>query len=173
MKQRINIVHFLSQWGRVSRYAVALCWLSGLLLGFIAANSANSVLISAISTSVGSPVPFARLVLICILPFVVSYLAFSLNEHWLLLATCLFEAFCFGYCAAGIGLAYGAAGWLIRFLLLFSDCMTIPVLLYYWMTAQSSGRQFRITSVIVTVYAIAVAGIDYFYIIPLLRAAVS
>ncbi len=173
MRYKLHIPKFLSQWGRVSRYAVALCWLTGLLLGFCAAKSAGTTLIWAVKGAAYGSVSLLRLLLICVLPFLICCAAIYLNENWLLLFGCLYEAFSFGFCAVGIGLTFGSAGWLIRFLLLFSDCMSLPAMLFICLFFAGKHTHIKALSIVSIVYATAVAVFDYLCIVPLLQAAIT
>lgn len=173
MKRRLNIMHLLSQWGRVSRYALALCWLFGLLLGFFAAKCAGYGVSAAVYASAFGSVSLLRACVFAVLPFLVSYMAVWLCERWLLHALCFAKAFAFGYCATGIGIAFGAAGWLARLLILFSDCMILPALLLYILFFIEKNKRFHLISILFILYAVIVVIADNYFISALLRGAIS
>ena len=65
------------------------------------------------------------------IPFIVFYICIRCSVFFCVLPLAFFKAFAFMYCFAGITVAYGDAGWLVRFLLLFSDCFSMPLFLWY------------------------------------------
>jgi len=69
--------------------------------------------------------------LVSALPFVVFYIFFRRSAFLPILPFAFFKAFTFMYCFAGVSVAYADAGWLVRCLLLFSDCFTVPLLIWY------------------------------------------
>lgn len=170
MKIRRNSMHFLSQWGRFSKCAMAPCWLIGLLLGFCAAECAAFSLVQIVPYYAFGRVSLVQLLAACVLPFVVTYISAYLNAYWLACILSLWKAFSFGYCAVGIGLAYGSAGWLMRSLLLFSDGMILPALLFYWLYFARKGKAVGKMAVILAIYAAGIAVFDYCFITPLLHA---
>jgi len=145
-----------------------------LLLGFCAAKSAGSELLLALSDSMYGTVSPIRLLLTCIIPFAVLLVAVFLSEYWLIPLICLYKAFTFGFCGYGIGLMFGQASWLVRVLFMFSDCMTIPVLLFFCLTVRNfSQKSFYRLLIGIAIFAIAIAVLEYVYIAPLFRAALS
>ena len=70
-------------------------------------------------------------VAISALPFFVFYICLRYSAVFMISSIAFLRAFMFMYCYGGISLAYGDAGWLIRYLLLFSDYFTVPLLIWY------------------------------------------
>ena len=64
-------------------------------------------------------------------PFVVFYIVFRFSAFFLVAPLAFIRAFVFMYCFAGVSIAYADAGWLVRCLLLFSDCFSVPLLIWY------------------------------------------
>lgn len=69
--------------------------------------------------------------MISAIPFIVLYIAFRCSAFILIFPLAFFRAFTFMYCFAGVSYAYADAGWLVRSLLLFSNCFSVPLLLWY------------------------------------------
>ena len=65
------------------------------------------------------------------LPFVILYILCRCSAFWLIFHVAFFKAFIFMYCYGSVTLAFADAGWLVRYLLLFSDCLSVPILLWY------------------------------------------
>lgn len=66
-----------------------------------------------------------------LLPFLIS----GLLRHYcpgLLFSVCFCKAFLFSAVHLSLMLSYGGAGWLIRWLFLFGDCITFPIIILYW-----------------------------------------
>lgn len=162
--QSVNILfrYILSQWGRINRYAVALCWFIGLLLGFYVAIVQGKTFCIPAQSWLVAPVSFVHFASGRLIPVIITYLAYRMSETWLLFPVGIYNGICFGYCCTMIGLSFGAAGWLFRFMLLFSRVMITPALIYSWISGNSKTFLFRF----MPVYAILILLVDFFCIIP-------
>lgn len=173
MSKRITLLQLLPQRHRAGALLLAVCWLFGVLLGFCAALSAGYALLGLVRDATVESAPLFRVIAVAVIPFLLTALASLLRQHWLIYVLCFFKAFAFGFCAVSISAAYGSAGWLVRFLLLFSDYLTIPVM-YYFCVRQIKDSAFHadINFVSILIYTFAVGAIDYCFIIPFLRSVV-
>lgn len=127
-------------WHRSCKWLLACCWCVGLLAGACSAASiSNSFFL--LMRAAQSGVSIFGLLMTALLPFLFTALAVFLSEPRLFLPIAFCKAFSFAYCGVGIGLAYGLAGWLVRFLLLFSDGCLIPVLYWFWLKHISDLRR--------------------------------
>lgn len=152
---------------------LAPCWCIGLILGLFAAGSASDVLVPMIRSALSCSVSFTGLLISAVLPFLLSAVAVSLSEPWLLLPISALKAFGFGYCACGVCLAFGSAGWLVRVLFLFTDVCVTPVLFFYWLR-HTDGTSFQIGELAACVAAAAaVAAADYYLISPFLAMVIE
>jgi hypothetical protein len=122
-----------SLWRKFSPWFLAFSWILGMLLGFFSAHAASSFLTSLMRQSVSYSASILGLLAASIVPFLISALAVSLYEPWLLLIISTLKAFGFSFCACGVSLAFGQSSWLVRFLFLFSDYFTIPLMYLYWL----------------------------------------
>ena len=68
------------------------------------------------------------LVLSVMLPFLFSAIAVFISKPILLIPVSLIQCAGFSMCCMAADIAFGAAGWLVRLLLLFSDFVLLPVL---------------------------------------------
>lgn len=78
------------------------------------------------------PVSIVWLSLILLVPFLISRVAGSVSGA-LLFPVCFCKAFAFSFVHYGLMVSFGDCGWLLRWLFLFSDCMMLPVLYFYWL----------------------------------------
>jgi hypothetical protein len=158
--------------GRHSGIILASCWCLGLLLGIMAAASAGEDLASKMRSAASqtvSIVPFLAYV-----PFLLSAIVIHFRQPWLILLCCMMKAFLFGYCAFAVTLGFGQSGWLVRFLFLFSDVASIPIMYLYWLRCLKENCAKRYWFSCCCLAAIFVVGlIDYCWIAPFLAGLIS
>jgi len=160
-------------WRKFSPYLLALSWFLGMLLGIPAAVATSEFLVPMMRQSMQCSVSIPGLLAATVVPFLLSALAVSLSEPWLLLIISTFKAFSFSFCACGVSLAFGQSSWLVRFLFLFSDHLLIPLMYLYWMRHiqdQAVHRAWELYGCIGA--ALLIGGIDYFLVAPFLALLV-
>lgn len=156
-------------WRKSSGILLALFWCCGLLVGIGLASGASEHLVSAMRRAAGIPVTILGLLLMTVFPFLISTFAIFRSDPRLLLVIAFLKAVCFGCCSFGISLAFGSAAWLVRFLLLFSDGCTIPVLYWYWLQHISGVRSVsRWELCVLSGFYLLIGSIDYCLISPFL-----
>ena len=106
-------------------------------------------------------------VMISALPFIVFYICFRYRADHLIFPLAFIRMFLFMYCFGAITIAYADAGWLVRLLILFSDCITVPLLIWYTITKlihthRKRDRHFKTCLVVI----IVVRCIDCYVISP-------
>ena len=107
------------------------CWIAGLLLGMYAAvTSGNSFLLMMRGDVSTVSIPG---LLITFLPFLLTAIAVLMPHPGYLIPVILWKAFSFGYSACGLTIAYHSAAWLVRFLLMFNQLATVPLLMWLWL----------------------------------------
>ena len=93
----------------------------------------------------------------------------ALSMPVMLFVLCFLKAFLFSFVSMGV-LAYaGSGGWLLRYLFLFSDCVTLPVLFGYWFGFVSAPIKSRLvlTTCVVLLALAVVTILDYHVIAPI------
>lgn len=120
-------------WRRSCRSFLALVWLAGLCCGTAAYLSSDGQLISLMRSVLYAPVSIVGMLCVTVLPFLLSALAVFLSRPAWLLPICFGKAFLCSFVSMGVFQAFGAAGWLLRWFLLFGDCVNIPVLYWFWL----------------------------------------
>ncbi|MGM9651200.1 MAG: hypothetical protein ACI3VX_04595 [Faecousia sp.] len=127
-------------WHKGCRFFLAGFWVSGFLCGILVYLSAGRTLVSLMRSTPMASVSIVGMLCVTTLPFLFSATAVFLSKPVLLLPICFGKAFLFAFVSMGIFQAFGSAGWLFRWLLLFSDCASVPVLYWFWLRHISGDR---------------------------------
>ena len=117
--------------------AFVLC--CGFLIGVFCAAGSVGCLDTLISVAARQQPSLAGLFMVVLLPLFASLIVAYAHQLWALIPISFLEAFSGGYLGAQVLRIYGASGWLVRLLLLFSDCIALPVLCWFWMRVADSG----------------------------------
>lgn len=157
-----------------SLVVLAFSWFLGLLLGVIFSIAAGDSIVSLMRTAVSSHVSISGLLTAILLPFLLSAFAVFICEPWLLFVIAFLKAFAFSYLGLGVMVAYGSAGWLVWLLLMFSDCCSLPLLLWYWIRF-ISGRKSTVIPVTVVLFflAVLIGSFDFCVVSPFLATLIS
>ena len=144
---------------------LVLCWVLGLLAGAACSLSAGEPLISLMYSAVERRVSFISLLGILILPFLCSAFAVYIHTPGILFLICFLKAFSFGFVFAAVCAAFSNSFWLVRWLLLFSESLLIPVLFWFWLHFLSGQRRRLLFPSVVSAAAILlITAIDHTYI---------
>ena len=116
-----------------------------------------------------SSVSIVSLIIAVLFPFLFSAFAVYLGKPGLLYLVCFLKSWAFTLAAYGTVVAFGYAGWLVQFLLQFSDILLLWLLYWFCLrhiskTEASAKRDFGICTAAIA----AVCGIDYCVISPFL-----
>ena len=172
MQKRISlcrIFHLLKQ----PVYRLCLVWLSGLLLGTFFAVGLDDSFSSLMRPSLSDGVSiFRQLATVC-LPFLFAAYAVSINKPGLLLALCFVKAFCFSFCGMLIYSAFGSAGWLVRYLLQFTDILSAPILFWYCLGHVDRPYRAKRDLLICASLSALIVCIDYFAVSPFLAELID
>ena len=149
--------------------ALVCSWLSGLCFGFLAAKNVAidfCTLCAALQKEAAVSI-FA----VMLFPFVVSILLVYMRQSWLLTVIAFFKSFSFVYVSRILMRDFGSSGWLIQFLIMFSDCASLPLLWWLWCRLLDSKREALLSlSIPPVLAAIAIGIMDDRYISPVLSA---
>ncbi len=129
---------FLAHPRKAGRFLLAIVLLSGYICGILVSMKAGNIS-SLMYAAVNARVSIVSLLLAFLLPFLLSAIAVYLGQPWLFLPIGFCKAFCFACVSYGIGYAYAGAGWLMRWLFMFSDTLTMPLLCYFWLSHMSGS----------------------------------
>ena len=152
-----------------SELILALSWILGLISGCTLCLSADTTAFSLMRMAPGCPVSIVRLLAVTFLPFLFSGFAAFITQAWLLIPIAFLKSFTFAAASTAVMLSFGAAGWLICILLMFSSICTMPILILYWI--RYSRKVFLLDlwhKIALILLIIAVCGIDFYVISPFL-----
>lgn len=144
-------------------------WISGLLCGVFCYSVSSPEIIALMHRTPSCSVSIVGLLNAALIPFLLSafFLAYSLP--WIVTVICFWKAFLFSFVSAGFLTCFGSGGWLLRYILLFSDCTALPLLYWYWFRGVSTpSRLCRFTaSAILFCVFVFVAVLDYHIFAPI------
>ena len=148
---------------------LAFAWSAGLLLGSFFSVLSAPFSVSLMRMTLSGPVSIFGLLTILYLPLLFTAFAVYISQIWLIIPICFFKSLFFSFVAAGFLLLLPSGGWLLCFLLLFSDCLSIPILFFDWYRTCSQSRMEVFRSLAVSGIFLFVIGIaDYYVISPFL-----
>lgn len=149
-------------------------WSIGLICGIAYAFQADSSFSSLMHSAALSPVSIVSLLIVLFLPFLISAIAVFLSRPVLLMPLAFTKAFSFGACAFAADLAFSSAGWLLRSMLMFSDLLTVPVLIWFWLRCLK-GDRFRSCRdlAICAGFIVLIGNFDFYIVSPFLAMLYS
>ena len=153
---------------------LALSWSLGLLTGILFSLSAGNPLVSLMRTAAFGRVSILGLLTAILLPFLLSALAVCLQLPWLFFPISFGKAFLAAFLGCALVSAYGTAGILVRFLLMFSECFSLPFLFWYWIRYISlRNRPSALAAPIVFLFLVLIGIFDFYFVSPFLAAVIS
>ena len=112
-----------------------------------------------------SSVSIVLLPAVSVLPFLLSWIMWCFHPVFFY-TVCFFRTFLFGFVHMGLMAAFDGCGWLVRWLVLFSDCLCLPLLCFFWLCLlRFVRRRFRM-GVCFPVVAAFLALADRIFILP-------
>ena len=148
---------------------LAFAWLGGLFLGAVISVSADNLLASTMRAALSGSMSITGPIAVVLLPFLLSAYAVYFSQPTMLISVIFLKAFLFAYTGAGLLILYPVSGWLLQWLLMFSDMMSMPVLWFLWISGRFKNRislPYRI--VICTACSVLIGCVDLFMIAPFL-----
>lgn len=143
-------------------WMLLLCWGCGCLTGILTGMHAGDVYFSLMRGAASCSVSIVGLACSVYLPFLLSALAVYLNRPGLLYIVSFLKAWSFTLTAFGIQAVFGCAGWLVRFLLQFSDILLLCPLCWFCLRhIRSTTAIWKRDFVICSAAVAAVCSIDY------------
>ena len=166
---RINPQVLVSPARKGMSLILAICWIIGIVFGVFCYSSSPTEVTSLMHRTLSCSVSIVGLLNAALIPFLLSALFMALSMPVMLFVLCFLKAFLFSFVSMGV-LAYaGSGGWLLRYLFLFSDCVTLPVLFGYWFGFVSAPIKSRLvlTTCVVLLALAVVTILDYHVIAPI------
>ena len=164
---RFTFVHRSSGGRKYDTSILAFSWTLGLVFGIcsVAAGSFGPAFQQAADVSPS----FFSIISVLLLPLVISLLALYAGQRWVIFPLAFLKALSFAYVGWSVIATFGSAGWLIRLLMMFSDCATVPLLWWFWRKALTSEFDALVPpsiAVALTIFGIGI--VDYGVISPFL-----
>ena len=154
------------------KYAVlilACSWSVGLILGIQVAKGVPGDFLSWNCTVQNVSLPGALIV--ALFPIVVSVLLMYMGQFWLIPVVAFLKSFSFAYVSWILMREFGSACWLIQFLVMFSDCISLPLLWWFWCHMMKSAQNAPISlSVPMGLMLIAIVVLNHRFILPILSS---
>jgi hypothetical protein len=153
---------------------LALSWILGLGFGGFVFRYAGSHLVSRMPLAYFCQPPIPGLLISTLLPFLFSASAVYFSTPKLLPGICFCKAFMLGYVCCGVFAVSAGAGWLVRYLFLFTDLWGAALLYHYCSRHISGVRAFSPGAIgIYGCFLLAAALVDHRFILPLLQRCLS
>lgn len=124
---------------RFSCFLLSFCWLLGLTLGSVF--MIHSISLSWMRRIFFDPVSIVGCVFSCAFPFLITAFVVMISAPWILFFCSLVKGFVFASVSLYLIYLYSDAGWLVRFLLMFSEVFSIPALYMCWRRSLISKRR--------------------------------
>ena len=142
--------------------------ISGLSLGIILASTLEESFLLLMRTAVSTRVSIVGLFAVSYLPFLFSAFAVYIRKPKLILIILFIKAFMFVFCGLLSAAAFPSAGWLVRILLQFSDCLLLPVLCWFAVRQTTGYGNFKKDFSYCTALFVIAGSLDYCVVSPFL-----
>ena len=131
---------FCSRRGMPASVCLLAVWTVGVGAGYLFFRDSGQVYVSVMCGASRSAVSIVLLAAGLLLPFLITAYAAYINKLCILYFICFAKAF--GYCMAVLAVygTYGGAGWLMHGLLLFTQNVSVCLLICVWLR-MLSGRE--------------------------------
>ncbi len=159
---------------RFSMIAFWIIWVCGLLSGLYVVSMSDDSAYCVFRLFLYSQSTLFGLLLTQMLPLAFTCFIFWLSKPCLTSLFVYIKAFLFAYCAFGIVLAYGTAGWMIRWIILFSSsCSTLPLLWFWCRNFTKKGESYCQDLLVCAFSLILICVFDYLAVLPLAKSLVN
>lgn len=153
-------------------YIVLFLWVIGVSVGRQFCRGDPDAISVLMRTALECRVSIVGLFCMLFLPQIFNAFAIYRRMPVIVFAMVLWKAICFGFVFAAIGITYTNASWLVRFLLLCSDCVGIACCIWLFLRHGTQMRRpsFSVDFIGCICLCFAAGVIDYFLISPFAAA---
>ena len=158
----------------LSRIIFCFSWISGLICGCIIAVQVSDTYLLMMRRAVTSPVSIFGLLTVSFLPFLFITLSVYISRPKLIHCICFLKACSFMITGFSVITVFGSAGWLVQFLLQFTDLGALALLC--WFACQHLDGSKNSLGAHITLCGTCVAGlvwIEYCYVSPFLAMLIE
>lgn len=166
---QINFRHFRRDTLRSfsGPFCVCIFWLISLLAGTYIATFAPTTSQSLMLTLVHSRMSIVSLTFVAILPFVLSAIILRFFSWPFLIPIVSIKAYCLGFVGSLVFISYPGAGWLMRWLLIFTDSVLVIMQLYLWIQCSVKHPKQRIDLICTyIIWALVFVCLDHYCVYP-------
>ena len=157
-------------WRKYAIIFLSFSWVFGLASGLLYSFCLYPRYDPLVMSALFADVTIVDIMLISVIPIVLSVLCVHCSFPVLLIPLAFFKAFSFSISSFRLLWAFGNAGWLLRFLLMFSDCALVVVLLWLWIRHINGSKLHLVKDAVTCTQVMFVVGvIDCLFIVPVLQ----
>ena len=162
-------LRFANYWRKYAAFTLAFCWIFGLIFGVLIARNVSIEALPLVD-SLQNHVP-GSLLTVMLFPVAVSVLVMYMDQSWLIPLIAFLKSFSFAYVSWILMQSFGTARWLMQFLMMFSDCLSLPLLWWFWHRLLKSARSslFQL-SILMVLATLAIGMLDIRFISPILSS---
>ena len=154
---------------KYSNVLLAFSFAVGFVFGVCVANRVDIDLLTFIQMASSHKASLPALLFVTTTPLLASCMAVYTDRQWILYIVSLLDAFSWSFCSYLVLIAYGAAGWLIHILILFSSNFLNILLCWFSLHYISGAKKCLIRNGIFAVLlSIIICCIDYCFVSPCL-----
>ena len=152
---------------------LALCCCLGFSCGMIAAHRSDDTYFSMMRMAFTSHVSIPGLIASVSLPFLFSAFAVYLGKPKLIYFICFIKAALFSFGSFTALTAFASAGWLVRFLLQFSDIVMLPAFCWFSLRCITDTGLFKRDFSICLFLFLLIGSMDYCMVSPFLAMLID
>ena len=153
---------------------LAIFWIFGLLAGSLTSRNADTMLAPTMLSAVSGSLSIFGLLTVILLPLLLTATAVFISRPGFLYPVVFLKAFLMAFTGVGLLLTLGSSGWLLRFLLMFSDMLILPPLWFLWLQIVSGRDRLALYCLLIVIFLVILAGfLDYSLVAPFLADLVT
>lgn len=168
LRLNLSFFHFKTNF-----VVLGFAWTIGLILGGFLSLSVDTIVSSSMRAAATSSMSIIGFLSVLLLPLVLSAFVVCFSKNCFLVPIAFLKAILFSFVAVGVITSFGTAGWLVSCLLLFSDCLVLPLLWWFWLCSASAKRADVLRcGFLVCVCILLIGCFDYYTVAPFLASII-
>ncbi len=165
--------YFASHISSKEVFCFVCFWLIGTLVGTLFALNAEDTYFSMLFDASYHRASMASLFLRLFLPFLLVAFAAKMGTNVLIYFLGAWKEFLFISATVSLSGAFGSADWLVRWLLQFSDILTLPFFLWFSLRCLRFGGNRKWDIAALVLWCVCVGSLDYYVISPFLAGLIG
>ena len=147
-----------------------LVWSFGLIVGCNLFYTCRLYFLSLMGSVAMQSVSIVGVLASMLFPLFFSYLSIITNNSIYILIVIFLKAVSFGFTGTLLEDLYLTAGWLLRFLFLFSDYCFLPACCWFHLFVAGNKTRIRSSLIVILIFAVVLTMINFSVISPLLQS---